>query len=80
MNIRNVLLAGLLPAGLLLAQVVEARPYTYGMQLDIAKVISLEEPEEHYCKVVTATMTYLNSQGEVETLSYLKLAEACMLY
>ncbi|MDH1262736.1 DUF2790 domain-containing protein [Pseudomonas sp. GD03944] len=51
--------------------------YRYGMNLDISKVISIEEPSSATCEVVESTMTYLNSAGEVNAVTYRTLADAC---
>lgn len=51
--------------------------YQYGMKLDVAKVLDIEEPPTMRCKVITAKMTYQNSAGQVEQLQYLKMSEAC---
>lgn len=56
----------------------EVTAYTYGMKLDIAKVIRTEEPQPSICEVVQVKMTYLSTQGTTETVSYLKLADACV--
>ncbi|MNV97354.1 hypothetical protein D3C71_1924610 [compost metagenome] len=47
------------------------------MKLDIAKVISLTEPDQWGCEVVMAQMTYLDSSGQQRELIYRKLANAC---
>jgi len=60
-----------------LAHSAEATPYRYGQNLDIAKVISIEAPNSPQCEVVTAKMTYRNSAGDVEALSYKQLSSAC---
>ncbi|MBZ9666583.1 DUF2790 domain-containing protein [Pseudomonas sp. LMG 31766] len=60
-----------------LAHSAEATPYRYGQNLDIAKVISIDVPNSPQCEVVTATMTYRNSAGDVEVLSYEQLSSAC---
>nr|WP_134331603.1 DUF2790 domain-containing protein [Pseudomonas sp. HS-2] len=44
---------------------------------DIAKVISIDVPNSSQCEVVTATMTYRNSAGDVEVLDYKQLSSAC---
>ncbi|WP_296276709.1 DUF2790 domain-containing protein [Pseudomonas sp. UBA7530] len=62
-----------------LAHSAEATPYRYGQNLDIAKMISIDVPNSAQCEVVTAQMTYRNSAGEVETLSYEQLSSACTL-
>ncbi|MBP3061007.1 Protein of unknown function [Ectopseudomonas chengduensis] len=76
----NALTAIALSASLTtLAHSAEATPYHYGQNLDIAKVISIDVPNSAQCEVVTAQMTYRNSTGEVETLSYEQLSSACTL-
>ncbi|MBG0845959.1 DUF2790 domain-containing protein [Pseudomonas chengduensis] len=60
-----------------LAHSAEATPYRYGQNLDIAKVISIDVPNSSQCEVVTATMTYRNSAGDVEVLDYKQLSSAC---
>lgn len=54
--------------------------YEYGMKLDIAKVISLTEPDQQICEVVKAQMTYLDSSGQQRELIYRKLASVCSYY
>lgn len=53
--------------------------YEYGQKLDIAKVISLSEPDTYSseCNVVTAHMVYLDSAGQRHALNYLKLPDIC---
>ncbi|MEE1924614.1 DUF2790 domain-containing protein [Pseudomonas sp. 148P] len=52
--------------------------YRYGMHLDVAKVLDLREPATDYqCKVVVATMTYLDSKGQERALNYRKLSSGC---
>ena len=60
-----------------LAHSAEATPYRYGQNLDIAKVISIDVPNSSQCEVVTATMTYRNSAGDVEILDYEQLSSVC---
>ncbi|RRV35191.1 DUF2790 domain-containing protein, partial [Pseudomonas sp. o96-267] len=60
-----------------LAHSAEATSYRYGQNLDIAKVISINVPNSSLCEVVTATMTYRNSAGDVEVLDYEQLSSAC---
>lgn len=52
--------------------------YRYGMRLDIARVIRIDEPAPPTCEIVRAKMTYVNSQGATEQVSFLKQAEACL--
>ncbi|WDY57921.1 DUF2790 domain-containing protein [Pseudomonas sp. PSKL.D1] len=52
------------------AQSTEATPYRYGMNLDIAKVISVDSPSSAQGQVNTATLTYRDSNGEVRRVSY----------
>lgn len=59
---------------------VEAVPYSYGMKLDIARVISMDEPHPQRCEVVEATMVYEDSNGQRHALRYQKQAQACLDY
>lgn len=49
--------------------------YHYGMQLDIAQVISQTLPQG--CEVGEARMVYLDSKGEQHTLIYQRLGNDC---
>nr|WP_275643134.1 DUF2790 domain-containing protein [Pseudomonas chengduensis] len=40
-------------------------------------MISIDVPNSSQCEVVTATMTYRNSAGDVEVLDYKQLSSAC---
>jgi len=85
MNIRNVSIVGLLavvPLGspsLFAKEQTQAPAYEYGMPLDIAKVVRIEVPASRTCEVVHARMTYVNTQGSTEQVSFLQLTEACTL-
>lgn len=46
-----------------------AQQYQYGMQLDIAKVVSIT-PSSSDCGVVPATMVYQDHDGETHQLQY----------
>lgn len=63
---------------LLAEEDTDARPYTYGMPLDIARVVRIDEPQPAKCELVRATMTYVNTQGVSEAISFLKQAESCL--
>lgn len=52
-------------------------PYHYGMQLQVAKVISLTEPQTLECQVVTANMKYIDKSGKPAEITYRKLSDAC---
>lgn len=52
-------------------------PYHYGMALNVAKVISMTEPDTMECKVVTAQMTFVDTGGQHRDISYSKLSDAC---
>ncbi|MBD9562031.1 DUF2790 domain-containing protein [Pseudomonas sp. PDM09] len=52
-------------------------PYHYGMPLQVAKVISLTEPQTQECQVVTANMKYIDKSGEPAQITYQKLSDAC---
>ncbi|WP_028238340.1 DUF2790 domain-containing protein [Stutzerimonas azotifigens] len=49
--------------------------YHYGQKLDIAKVISMENPKG--CEVGEATMVYEDSKGQRHTLVYERIGEFC---
>lgn len=70
----------LLPLALLLASAAQAQTttvYQYGMPLDVARVVQLDEPATEVCDVVKAYMTYVDSAGRQHTVQYLKLAKVC---
>ncbi|MDF3934821.1 DUF2790 domain-containing protein [Pseudomonas citronellolis] len=50
--------------------------YHYGMKLDVAKVISIEQANDR-CEVAPAKMTYADSKGQVHVLEYLRQTEMC---
>jgi hypothetical protein len=56
---------------------VSAKPYTYGTQLDIKKVVSLKQDASPSCGVVDAQLTYLDSQSKTQVLEYRKIADNC---
>lgn len=47
------------------------------MPLNIAMPIAIGVPASPWCEVVTAKMTYRNSAGEVEVLTYEQLSSIC---
>lgn len=50
--------------------------YQYGMKLDVAKVISIDQANDR-CEVAPARMTYLDSHGQQHVLQYLRQTEMC---
>lgn len=50
--------------------------YSYGMRLDVAKVISRSDVPD-VCNVVPARMTYDDSQGKRHILAYQILGTGC---
>jgi hypothetical protein len=58
-------------------QPVETQRYEYGMHLDIEKVLKTEVANTPVCEVVDAKMTYLNSKGDIEVLTYTTQSSAC---
>ncbi|MCU7249706.1 DUF2790 domain-containing protein [Pseudomonas koreensis] len=54
----------------------EAVAYRYGMNLDIAKVISIT-PVADVCGVVPVEMTYLDSDGAKHILQYSEFGSGC---
>lgn len=51
--------------------------YKYGLKLDIAKVLSISKPKTHTCKPVDHLMKYIDSAGEIQTLKFKALSDAC---
>jgi hypothetical protein len=84
MRIRNLSIVSImtvtaLSASPLLAdEQAEVPAYQYGTQLDVARVIRIEEPAPPTCEIVRAKMTFVNTQGATEQVSFLKQAEACL--
>lgn len=72
-----LLLAGLASTGAFAAESAEVVPYSYGMPLDVARVISIDEPSPLTCETVQAKMTYVDSSGDVKSVTYLKESSAC---
>jgi len=50
--------------------------YSYGQDLDIAKVIEMETPAK-VCGVVTTHMIYLDSKGQKHNLEYKVMGDGC---
>lgn len=46
-----------------------ANQYSYGMDLDIAQVVSIDS-DPHACGVAPATMVYVDSQGQTHEMKY----------
>lgn len=55
----------------------QAEPFVYGMHLDVARVVSIDEPHPLTCELVEATMTYVDSRGQTRAVSYTKQSDAC---
>lgn len=51
--------------------------YHYGQHLDVQKVLADNADDSITCKVVSAHMTYLDSQHQEHVLNYRRMAEAC---
>ncbi|MBT9238684.1 hypothetical protein D3C76_754550 [compost metagenome] len=49
-----------------------ASPYQYGMHLDIAQVIAVDAPANATGHASTATLTYRDSDGKLQKVSYLR--------
>ncbi|MCY1174745.1 hypothetical protein D9M68_333010 [compost metagenome] len=73
----SLLLALLASGSAFAAKSADAVPYSYGMPLDVARVISIDEPNSLTCETVQATMTYVDSQGKEKSVTYLKESSAC---
>lgn len=85
MKLRTLMLGGALAlaavSGLAQADDQQAAakpvPYHYGMPMDIAKVLSMNEAQTNDCKVIKADIKFLDKAGKVEDVSYRKMSEAC---
>lgn len=73
-----LLVTSLGSTSLLAEERTETPAYTYGTQLDVARVVRIEEPQPRTCEVVQAKMTYVTSRGVTETLTFLKEANVCI--
>ncbi|KAA8553450.1 MULTISPECIES: DUF2790 domain-containing protein [Pseudomonas fluorescens group] len=58
-------------------QAVKPVPYHYGMPMNIAKVLAMNETPTGDCKVIDADIKFLDKAGKVEDVSYRKMSEAC---
>jgi hypothetical protein len=54
----------------------EVVSYQYGMELDVAKVISVTR-KANVCGVVPSRMTYLDSKGSLRTVEYRAVGLGC---
>ncbi|MCS3513657.1 DUF2790 domain-containing protein [Pseudomonas grimontii] len=85
MKLRTLMLGGALAlaavSGLAQAddqtQAAKPVPYHYGMPMNIAKVLAMNEPPTDDCKVIKADIKFLDKAGKVEDVSYRKMSEAC---
>ena len=73
----SLCLAALASTGAIAAEAAYAPSYEYGMALDVARVISIDEPNPLDCETVQAKMTYVDSHGEQKTVTYLKQSSSC---
>lgn len=79
MNYCAVLLLALFASVSVMAadESLKAVDYKYGMDLDVAKVISIVDQPHPPCSLVKSQMTYKDSQGEVHAVNYVKLDSEC---
>ncbi|SDS91688.1 DUF2790 domain-containing protein [Pseudomonas oryzae] len=56
---------------------VQPVPYSYGMQLDVAELVSIKEAPHGRCEPVNSRMTYRDSQGELHVVDYVKQDPLC---
>ncbi|ASV38469.1 DUF2790 domain-containing protein [Pseudomonas reactans] len=84
MKLRTLMLGGALALAAVsgLAQAddsnaVKTVPYQYGMPMNIAKVLAMNETQTDECKVIKADIKFLDKAGKVEDVSYRKMSEAC---
>ncbi|MBT8769383.1 DUF2790 domain-containing protein [Metapseudomonas boanensis] len=73
----SLFLAAFASSGVIAAEATQAVGYEYGMPLDVARVISIDEPNPLSCETVQAKMTYVDSKGEQKSVTYLKQSSAC---
>ncbi|GAB3468332.1 DUF2790 domain-containing protein [Azotobacter salinestris] len=69
-------LAALSGAMVQAAEQPKAEQYTYGTKLDIAKVISVEDPG-NVCEVVPVHMVYEDHQGQRHVVEYSVMGKGC---
>ncbi len=51
----------------------QATRYTYGaVTLDVAEVLAIDQAPHGRCELVPTEMTYRDSRGQVQSISYLK--------
>ncbi|MFZ6048385.1 DUF2790 domain-containing protein [Pseudomonas sp. CR3202] len=72
-----LLLAILASGSVSAAKSADAVPYSYGMPLDVARVISIDEPNPLTCETIQAKMTYVDANGDQKSVTYLKESSAC---
>ncbi|MDH4608991.1 DUF2790 domain-containing protein [Pseudomonas sp. BN102] len=59
------------------ADATRVERYHYGMHLDVQKLVALHEAPAQLCQLVEARMDYLDSQGKLRSLAYLKHSATC---
>lgn len=85
MKLRTLMLGGALALAAVsgLAQAADQTatvtpvPYHYGMPMNIAKVLAMNEAQTNDCKVIKADIKFVDTAGKVEDVSYRKTSEAC---
>ncbi|MGY2374934.1 DUF2790 domain-containing protein [Pseudomonas sp. SDO524_S393] len=85
MKLRTLILGGALALATVsgLAQADDQQPdakpvpYQYGMPLNIAKVLAMNEAQTNDCKVIDADIKFVDTAGKVEDVGYRKLSDAC---
>jgi len=58
------------------AEQPKAEHYSYGSKLDIAKIISIEEPAD-VCALVPVHMVYEDHRGQRHVLEYTRMGRGC---
>lgn len=58
---------------------VQAQAYVYGMNLDVAKVISIDTPSAPDCEIVQSKMIYLDGAGAPHSITYQTQSELCAI-
>ncbi|MCW1245016.1 DUF2790 domain-containing protein [Pseudomonas sp. SAICEU22] len=85
MNIQNLSVASLLAvitlsgSPLFAKEQTQVPAYEYGMPLDIAQAVRIDEPKSTVCEVGQATMTYVDTHGQIRHVTFLQQTDACAI-
>lgn len=71
-----VSLAGELPVSSNGQEQADIETYSYGMEMDVARVISISS-DNHECTVGPAWITFEDHQGQRHTVEYRQMGDGC---